>query len=116
MEKVSEEKNAGLAVGEVESLLEFMSCTLETSTDQELLSLKKQMSDQVDQVSSLYDNPAGKFPAPELPLVTERDIGMDEVSQHHAHTFEKSNLNFQFLVLSVQNSSYGQHTHVPKMW
>ena len=23
-------------------------------------------------------------------------IGMDEVSQHHAHTFEKSNLNFHF--------------------
>ena len=23
-------------------------------------------------------------------------IGMDEVFQHHAHTFEKSNLNFHF--------------------
>ena len=23
-------------------------------------------------------------------------IGMDEVSQHHGHTFEKSNLNIQF--------------------
>ena len=69
VEKVSEqEKNAGLAVGEVESLLEFMSCILERATDQELLSLKKQMSDQVDRVSSLYNNPAGKFPAPELPL------------------------------------------------
>ena len=69
VEKVSEqEKNAGLAVGEVESLLEFMSHTLERATDQELLSLKKQMSDQVDRVSTLYDNPADKFPAPELPL------------------------------------------------
>ena len=69
VEKVSEqEKNAELAVGEVESLLEFMSHSLETATDQELLSLKKQMSDQVDWVSNLYDNPAGKFPAPELPL------------------------------------------------
>ena len=69
VKKVSEqEKNAGLAVGEVESLLEFMSHSLETTTDQELLSLTKQMLDQVDRVSCLYDNPAGKFPAPELPL------------------------------------------------
>ena len=69
VEKVSkQEKNAGLAVGEVESLLEFMSHSLERATDQELLSLKNQVSDQVDRVSSLYANPAGKFPAPELPL------------------------------------------------
>ena len=69
VEKVSEQKkNAELAVGEVESLLEFMSRTLEMATDQELLSLKKHISDHVDRVSSLYDNPAGKFPAPELPL------------------------------------------------
>ena len=71
-EKVSvQEKNAELAVGEVESLLEFMSHSLETATDQELLSLKKQMSDQVDRVSSLYKDPAGKFPVPELPLVVQ---------------------------------------------
>ena len=67
-EKVSvQEKNAELAVGEVGSLLEFMSRSLETATDQELLSLKKQMSDEVDRVSSLYKDPAGKFPVPELP-------------------------------------------------
>ena len=69
--KVSvQEKNAELAVGEVESLLEFMSRSLETATDQELLSLKKEMSDQVDRVSRLYNNPAGKFPVPELPVAS----------------------------------------------
>ena len=67
-EKVSvQEKGAQLAVGEVESLLEFMSCSLERATDQEVLSLEKQMSDQVDRVSRLYGNPAGKFPVPQLP-------------------------------------------------
>ena len=39
-------------------------------------------------------------------------IGMDEVSQHHGHTFEKSNLNFQF---QFEFSSYGQHC-VSKIW
>ena len=67
-EKVSvQEKNAELAVGEVESLLEFMNHSLETATDQELLSLEKQMSDEVDRVSNLYKDPAGKFPVPEVP-------------------------------------------------
>ena len=71
VEKVSEqEKNAELAMGEVESLLKFMSHSLETATDQELLNLKKEMSDQVDRVSSLYNNPVGKFPVPELPVVS----------------------------------------------
>ena len=68
VEKVSEqEKNAELAVGEVGSLLEFMSRSLETATDQELLSMEKQMSDQVDRVSSLYSDPAGKFAVPDPP-------------------------------------------------
>ena len=76
-EKVSEqEKNAELAVGEVESLLEFMNRSLETATDQELLSLEKQISDQVDRVSSLYNNPAGKFAVPELPLVVQCGPGV----------------------------------------
>ena len=67
-EKVSvQEKGAQLAVGEVESLLEFMSRSLERATDQEVLSLEKQMSDQADRVSRLYGNPAGKFPVPQLP-------------------------------------------------
>ena len=46
-------------------------------------------------------------------------IGMDEVSQHHCHTFEKSNLNFQFFnlnsVLLPQNGSYGQPICVSKI-
>ena len=67
-EKVSvQEKGAQLAVGEVESLLEFMSRNLERATDQEVLSLEKQMSDQVDRVCRLYGNPAGKFAVPQLP-------------------------------------------------
>ena len=78
VEKVSEqEKSAVLAVGEVESLLEFMSRSLETATDQELLSLKKQMSDQVDKVSSLYNNPAGKFSVPELPVASWCGLGVE---------------------------------------
>ena len=63
----TQEKGAQLAVGEVESLLEFMSRSLERATDQEVLSLEKQMSDQADRVSRLYGNPAGKFPVPQLP-------------------------------------------------
>ena len=64
-----QEKNAQLAVGEVESLLEFMNRNLEKATDQEVLSLKKQMSDQVKRVSQLYHNPAGKFPVPQIPQI-----------------------------------------------
>ena len=29
-------------------------------------------------------------------------IGMDEVFQHYAHTFEKSNLNFHFSSVAVE--------------
>ena len=69
---VAEEKNAQLAVGELESLLEFMSRSLETATDQEVLSLKKQVSDQVARVTKLYGDAEEKFPVPELPdLVVE---------------------------------------------
>ena len=63
----TQEKGVQLAVGEVESLLEFMSHSLERATDQEVLSLEKQMSDQADRVSRLYGNPAGKFAVPQLP-------------------------------------------------
>ena len=62
-----QEKNAQLAVGEVESLLEFMNRNLKMATDQEMLSLEKQMSGQVDRVMQLYTNPAQKFPVPKLP-------------------------------------------------
>ena len=64
---VIQEKNAQLAVGEVESLLEFMNRNLEIATDQEVLSLEKQISDQVHRVSQLYDNPGDKFPVPQIP-------------------------------------------------
>ena len=63
----TQEKNAQLAVGEVESLLDFLNRNLEKATDQEVLSLEKQMSDQVERVSRLYSNPLGKFPVPQLP-------------------------------------------------
>ena len=62
-----QEKNAQLAMGELESLLEFMNRNLKMATDQEVLSLEKQMSDQVLRVSQLYGDPAGKFPLPEIP-------------------------------------------------
>jgi hypothetical protein len=80
-EKVStQEKNAQLAMGEVESLLEFMSRSLERATDQEVLSLEKQMSDQVDRVSRLYGDPAGKFPVPDLPqLEVQCGSGVEQV-------------------------------------
>ena len=44
-------------------------------------------------------------------------IGMDEVPQHHDHTFEKSHVNFQFQCefnSVMTTGSYGQHTRVPK--
>ena len=85
-----QEKNAELAVGEVESLLEFMSRSLETATDQELLSLEKQMSDQVDRVSSLYKDPAGKFPVPELPLVVQCGSGVEQAIKSEMSVVNRS--------------------------
>ena len=67
-----QEKNAQLAVGEVESLLDFLNRNLEKATDQELLSLQKQMSDQADRASRLYTNPTVKFPVPRLPQLVVR--------------------------------------------
>ena len=66
-EITTQQKNAQLAMGEVESLLEFLHRNLEKATDQELLSLQKQMSDQADRIAQLYTNPAAKFPVPRLP-------------------------------------------------
>ena len=66
-EITSQEKNAELALGEVECLLELLHRNLEKATDQELLSLQKQMSDQANRVAQLYSNPAAKFPVPQLP-------------------------------------------------
>ncbi|CAI8023734.1 Signal peptide, CUB and EGF-like domain-containing protein 1 [Geodia barretti] len=90
-EKVStQEKNAQLAMGEVESLLEFMSRSLERATDQEVLSLEKQMSDQVERVTQLYGNPVGKFPVPELPqLVVSCGAEVEQVIQTKISVAEK---------------------------
>ena len=66
-EITSQVKNAELALGEVESLLELLHRNLEKATDQELMSLQKQISDQTDRVAQLYANPAAKFPIPQLP-------------------------------------------------
>ena len=107
-EKVSvQEKNAELAVGEVESLLEFMSRSLETATDQELLSLEKQMSDQVDRVSSLYKDPAGKFSVPELPeLVVQCGPGVEHVIQTEISVVKKGKvLTIKYLNLMVPKKS-----------
>ena len=67
-----QENNAQLALGEVESLLDFLNQTLEEATDQEVLSLQKQMSDQADRASRLYTNPTVKFPVPQLPKLEVR--------------------------------------------
>ena len=93
-EKVStQEKNAQLAMGEVESLLEFMSRSLERATDQEVLSLEKQMSDQVDRVSQLYGHPAGKFPVPEIPeLVVSCGAEVEQVIQAKISVAKKGKL------------------------
>ena len=75
-----QEKNAQLAVGEVESLLEFMNRNLAKATDQEVLSLEKQMSGQVDRVMQHYTNPAQKFPVPKLPqLEVQSDVKVMQV-------------------------------------
>ena len=76
----SEEKNVQLAVAEVNSLLEFMNQILERATNQEVLSLEKQMSDQVKRMNQIYGNPAGKFPVPEVPeLEVHCESGVKEV-------------------------------------
>ena len=66
-EIASQKKNIDLAVGEVDSLYDFLSRNLERATDQELFSLLKQMSDQAKRAAQLYANPPAKFPVPTLP-------------------------------------------------
>ena len=105
-EKVStQEKNAQLAMGEVESLLEFMSRSLERTTDQEVLSLEKQMSDQVERLTQLYGNPAGKFPVPDLPqLVVSCGAEVEQVIQTKISVSEKGKLQrslFLFFISCV---------------
>ena len=73
------EKNVQLAVGEVESLLEFTNCILQRATAQEVLNLEKQMSDQIERVAQLYHNPTEKFPGVKLPeLVVHCGAGMKQ--------------------------------------
>ena len=66
-EIASQKKNIDLAMGEVDSLYDFLSRNLERATDQELFSLLKQMSDQAKRAAHLYANPPAKFPVPTLP-------------------------------------------------
>ena len=93
-EKVStQEKNVQLAMGEVESLLEFMSRSLERATDQEVLSLEKQMSDQVERVTQLYGGPPEKFPVPEIPeLVVTCGAEVEQVIQAKISVAKKGKL------------------------
>ena len=101
---VAEEKNAQLAVGELESLLEFMNRSLETATDQEVLSLKKQVADQVARVTKLYGDAEEKFPVPELPdlvvkcgegvkEVIESEISVAEIEKMVAKSMEQLSVN-----------------------
>lgn len=66
-EITAQEKSAQLAMGEVESLLEFFHHSLEKATDQELLSLQQQMCDQADRRAQLYAYPSAMLPVPQLP-------------------------------------------------
>ena len=75
----TQQKNAQLAVGEVESVLEFLCRNLEKATDQELLSLQKHMSDQADRMAQLYANPAALYPIPRLPQLEVQCS--DDISQ-----------------------------------
>ena len=92
-EKIAaEEKNAQLVVGELESLLEFMSRTLETATDQEILSLKKQVSDQVERVTELYIDADENFPVPELPeLEVNCGTGVKEAIKSEISVAQRKN-------------------------
>ena len=102
-EKVStQEKNAQLAMGEVESLLESMSRSLERSTDQEVLSLEKLVSDQVKRVTQLYGHPAGKFPVPEIPeLVVSCGVEVEQVIQAKISVTKKGKLQRPLFFLYI---------------
>ena len=106
-EKVSaQEKGAQLAVGEVESLLEFMSRNLERATDQEVLSLEKQMSDQADRVSRLYGNPAGKFPVPQLPeFVVHCGAEVEQAIQNKMSVAKKGKMLIVPIMPLIHNQS-----------
>ena len=93
-----QEKNAQLAIGEVESLLDFLNRNLEKATDQELLSLQKQMSDQADRASLLYTNPTVKFPVPKLPqLEVHSSAKVMQVIQDDISVADKGMCKIPFL-------------------
>ena len=120
-----QEKNAQLAVGEVESLLDFLNRNLEKATDQELLSLQKQMSDQADRASRLYTNPTVKFPVPKLPQLEVRSsakvmqVIQDDISVsdkgmcniYHKRGFMSSFEYFHFKFIFKKNSSSDVHIY-----
>jgi hypothetical protein len=101
----TQEKNAQLAVGEVESLLEFMNRNLEKATDQEVLSLEKQMSGQVDRVMQLYTNPAQKFPVPKLPqLEVQSDVEVMQVIDGGISIKNKASVTSKTMTVSISSS------------
>jgi hypothetical protein len=101
----TQEKNAQLAVGEVESLLEFMNRNLEKATDQEVLSLEKQMSGQVDRIMQLYANPAQKFPTPKLPqLEVQSDVEVMQVIDGGISIKNKASVTSKTMTVSISSS------------
>ena len=109
---VIQEKNAQLAVGEVESLLEFMNRNLKIATDQEVLSLEKQILEQVHRVSQLYDNPGGKFPVPQIPELQVHcggkveQIIKDEISVKNKVLLPKSEARIHTLISKQFTEEY----------
>ena len=101
-----QEKNAQLAMGELESLLEFMNRNLKMATDQEVLSLEKQMSDQVLRVSQLYGNLEKTFPVQELPtLEICCQVPFEEMIDTEISVgLKRGNLNSDILVLLQKQS------------
>ena len=120
---VIQEKNAQLAVGEVESLLEFMNRNLKIATDQEVLSLEKQISDQVHRVSQLYDNPGGKFPVPQIPelqvhcggkieQIIKDEITVKNKADERPRVFSDLNPDALALVHKLSGEIHGIEYHV----
>ena len=90
-EKVcTQEKNSQLAVEEADSLFEFMNRILERATNQEILSLEKQISDQVQRMTKNYGNTAEMFPLPKLPeLVVTCGEGVTKAIETEISVTEK---------------------------
>ena len=102
----SEEKNIQLAMAEINSLLEFMNQIIARATDQEVLSLEKQISHQVERMTRIYSNPAGKFQVPELPeLVFQCGAGVRKALETDISVSDVDSL-FTSIILSPEDFDF----------